>query len=166
MGAGYHGGFGATQGSALKILPSSGSTPAIKINVRKQDIIDALRGVTDMSTLIAENIENKNIGVNILGYRLFEAAYGKSEDIGSINGFQRGRNIYIRKSSITGYSVFVHEGTHAMDFVNGVAEKLIGSHQGEFKAFVHEHDYQIKKGEKVEFKNKDEILVHIKINYK
>ena len=35
-----------------------------------------------------------------------------------------------------------------MDFVNGVAEKLIGSHQGEFKAFVHEYDYQIKKGEK------------------
>ena len=30
MGAGYHGGFGAAKGSALKILPSSGSTPAIK----------------------------------------------------------------------------------------------------------------------------------------
>ena len=42
MGAGYHGGFGATKGSALKILPSAGSTPAIKINVSKQDIINAL----------------------------------------------------------------------------------------------------------------------------
>ena len=62
MGAGYHGGFGATKGSALKILPSAGSTPAIKINVSKQDIINALRGVTDMSTLIAENIENKQNG--------------------------------------------------------------------------------------------------------
>ena len=166
MGAGYHGGFGATKGSALKILPSAGSTPAIKINVSKQDIINALRGVTDMSTLIAENIENKNIGINILGDKLFEAVLGKTDNPEVINGFQMGRNVYIRRSAITGYSIFVHEGTHALDSVNGVPQHQIGSHQGEFKAFANEHDYQIKKGEKPDFKDYDDILVHIKINYK
>lgn len=50
MGAKYHDEFGATKGSALKILPSAGPTSAIKINVSKQDIINALRGVTDIST--------------------------------------------------------------------------------------------------------------------
>lgn len=166
MGAGYHGGFGATKGSALKILPSSGSSPTIKVNVSKHDIINALKGVTDMSTLIAENIENKNIGVNILGDRLFDAVLGKTDNPEKVNGFQMGRNVYIRRSSITGYSIFVHEGTHALDSINGISQNQIGSHHGEYKAFVNEHDYQVKKGEKLDFKDYDEILVHIKINYK
>ena len=77
-----------------------------------------------------------------------------------------GRNVYIRRSSITGYSIFVHEGTHALDSINGIPQNQIGSHHGEYKAFVNEHDYQVKKGEKLDFKDYDEILVHIKINYK
>jgi hypothetical protein len=39
------------------------------------------------------------------------------------------------------------------------------SYQGEFRAFMNEHEFQIKKGEHVEFKDEGEIRVHIRLNY-
>ncbi len=166
MGAGYHGGFGATQGSAYKKTFSTSSSNSSK-SISKKDIIDALTGVTEMSTQIAQYIAQKKIGVNILGDSLFESMIDKDngKEPNDVVGFQRGNQIYVRRSAVNGFGIFVHEGTHAYEYRNQISPKEISSHKGELRAFINEHDYQVKKGERVEFKNHDEILVHIKLYY-
>ena len=169
MGAGYHGGFGATNGSAYKKAFSISSTNSSNnISISKKDIIGALTGVTEMSTQIAKYIAQKKIGVNILGDSLFESMIDKDDGKrpNDVVGFQRGNQIYVRRSAVNGFGIFVHEGTHAYEYRNQISEKEISSYKGELRAYINEHDYQVKKGEHVEFKNHDEIRVHIKLYYK
>ena len=92
MGAGYHGGFGATLGRALKTSSSNNSVPVITKVIRKQDIIDALMGITEMSTTVAKSIAAKQIGVNILGDRLFDSTLdrNKVKDPQTVKGYQDG----------------------------------------------------------------------------
>lgn len=167
MGAGYHGGFGSTKGSAYKKTSSKKSEIRATINVRKKDIINALNGVTEMSSLIAQSIANKSIGVNILGDELFEKLLRKGDvkDTKRIKGLQIKRQMYIRRSAIDGFGIFVHEGTHAYEAYKKIPQKDISSHSGEYRAYVNEHDFQVKKGERVEFIDYDEIRIHIKLNY-
>ena len=84
----------------------------------------------------------------------------------TVNAYQDGNQMYIRRSSITGYSIFVHEGTHVIDHLNDIPQSIISSFDGELKAYMNEHDYQKKKGEHVDYKDKEEIIVHIKLNYR
>lgn len=164
MGAGYHGGFGATRGSAYKKETNSNHTQSVTISLRKSDIINALMGVTEASSIVAELIKDKKIGVNILGDELFEATLDKNIDAKSISGYQERNQIRLRRSALKGYSNFVHEGTHAYDYLQGKITP--SSLKGELRAYSNEHEYQIKKGEHIDFKDSDEILVHIKLNYK
>lgn len=69
----------------------------------------------------------------------------------------------MRRSALHGYTNFVHEGTHAYDYLQGVIKPA--SYKGELRAYMNEHEYQIKKGEHVEFQDSGEIRVHIKLNY-
>ncbi len=167
MGAGYHGGFGATRGRALSISSSKSNAPVITKVIRKQDIIDALTGVTEMSTTVANSIAANQIGVNILGDELFESMLdrNKVKDPKTVKGFQDGRQMYIRRSAIRGYSIFVHEGVHAYENYKKIPQSEISSRQGEKRAYWHEHVFQVKKGEHVEYKDYDEILVHVNLNY-
>ena len=168
MGAGYHGGFGATRGRAYKISHSDLTVPVITRVIRKQDIIDALMGVTEMSTTIAKSLAAKQIGINILGDDLFDKTVdlNRVEDPRDVDGFQDGNQMYIRRSAIRGFSIFVHEGTHAYEFYHDIPQFQISSHKGEYRGYVNEHDYQVKKGEHVDFKDYDDILVYVKLNYK
>ena len=168
MGTGYHGGFGATKGSAYKKSSSNASAPVINRVIRKQDIIDALMGVTEMSTTIAKSIAAKHIGVNILGDELFESTLdlNKIKNPKEVKAYQDGNHMYIRRSAISGFSVFVHEGTHAYEHYHDIPQFKISSHKGEYRAYVNEHDYQVKSGEHVDYKDYDDIWVHIKLNYK
>ncbi|MBO7453744.1 MAG: hypothetical protein J6U54_25710 [Clostridiales bacterium] len=167
MGTGFHGGFGATKERAYKKSALVPDSSKLLKNIRKEDIIKALFGVTDMSTKIAQSIINNEIGINILGDELFDLIPDKRDpdELKGIPGIQKGRQVYIRRSALTGYSVFVHEGTHAYEFSRNIPQAHISSHQGEYRAYLNEHEYQIKKGEVVEFKDSDDILVHILLNY-
>lgn len=167
MGTGYHGGFGATRGSAYKKSSSDSSIPAITRVIRKQDIIDALMGVTEMSTTVAKSIAAKQIGINILGDELFDSTLdlNKVKDPKEVKGYQDGVQTYIRRSAIKGFSVFLHEGVHAYEFYNRIPQAEISSRKGERRAYWHEHEYQVKKGEHIEYRDLDEIIVHVNLNY-
>ena len=167
MGTGYHGGFGATRGSAYKMSSSDSSVPVITKVIRKQDIIDALMGVTEMSTAVAKSIAAKQIGINILGDKLFESTLdlNKVKDPKGVNGYQDGVQTYIRRSAVKGFSVFLHEGVHAYEFLNRIPQAEISSRKGERRAYWHEHEYQVKKGEHIEYKDLDEIIVHFSLIY-
>lgn len=163
MGTGYHGGFGATKGSAYKKSSSSKHNQCVTISLKREDIIDALMGVTLASTVVAEFIRDKKIGINILGDKLFDATLRKDVDPKKTNAYQDKNQIYIRRSALKGYTNFVHEGTHAYDYIKGVIKPA--SFEGELRAYMNEHEYQIKKGEHVEYEGEDEIRVHIKLEY-
>lgn len=167
MGAGYHGGFGATRGRALSISSSKSNAPVITKVIRKQDIIDALTGVTEMSTTVANSIAANQIGVNILGDELFESMLdrNKVKDPKTVKGFQDGHQTYIRRSAIRGFGVFLHEGVHAYEYNMKIPQSEISSRKGEKRAYWHEHVFQEKKGEHIDFKDYDEILVHVNLNY-
>ena len=115
MGAGYHGGFGATRGRAYKKSHSDSPVPVITRVIRKQDIIDALMGVTEMSTTIAKSLAAKQIGVNILGDELFDKTVdlNRVKNPRDVDGFQDGNQMYIRRSAIRGFSVlYMKAHTH------------------------------------------------------
>lgn len=167
MGTGYHGGFGATKGSAYKRSSTNSPAPIITRVIRKQDIIDALMGVTEMSTTIAKSIESKHIGVNILGDDLFDSTLdrNKIKDPKTVKGYQAGNQMYIRRSAIQGFGIFVHEGIHAYEYSKKIPQSEISSRKGERRAYWYEHEYQTKKGEHVDYKDYDEIVIHVNLNY-
>lgn len=59
----------------------------------------------------------------------------------------------------------VHEGTHAIDFLNGVDETIISSWTGETSAYSAEREFQLFKGMETQFATEDDMMVHIWSNY-
>ena len=123
MGAGYHGGFGATKGSA-KIYKDGYQKSQDKEYTREQ-LIDFLDGKTAQSSVIADKIRKGEIKLSVLGDELFERAFGVNSDV---VGIAIDNKIYLRKNSSTIHSDMVHEGTHAIDFLKGMLdyEKSLG----------------------------------------
>ena len=60
----------------------------------------------------------EQIKINVLGDELFESYLGVSSDTTVV---QVGNQIYMRRLSASIYSDVVHEGTHAMDFINNIS---------------------------------------------
>lgn len=60
----------------------------------------------------------EQIKINVLGDELFESYLGVSSGTTVV---QVGNQIYMRRLSASIYSDVVHEGTHAMDFINNIA---------------------------------------------
>jgi len=56
----------------------------------------------------------------------------------------------------------IHEGTHAVDYVEGYEGDTFDS---ERRAYRNEHDFQRDKGMDLDFENHDEIDNHINDNY-
>ena len=163
MGAGYHGGFGATHGSGMNVSYKLGSRGDSYKNYTREDLVNYIDGVTEESTAIAKGIRNGNIRVNVLGDRLFEEYLGASADTVAM---AVGNQIYLRNSSINIYSDMVHEGTHAMDYIKGIKECVISSWTGETRAYSAERRFQMAKGGHVDFANEDDMMVHIWTNYR
>lgn len=159
MGSGYHGGFGATKGSSNKV----GYQKAQGSNYTREQLIDFLDGKTTQSSAIADKIRRGEIKLSVLGDELFERAFGVSHDV---VGIAIDDKIYLRRNSGTIYSDIVHEGTHAMDYLNGLPHDKISSWDGEIKAYTAEHHFQKASGLAVQFTNEDEIRVHVWSNYK
>ncbi|MBU5473134.1 pre-toxin TG domain-containing protein [Roseburia sp. MSJ-14] len=145
-------------GSASKI----GSINEIKQSFTREDIITSLDGVTNKSTEIANAIRNKDIGINVLGDELFEKYLGCSSDTVAM---QVGEQIYVRSSSVSLFSDIVHEGTHAIDYYNGIDENIIASWTGETTAYNAERLFQIESGMSVQFESEEDMMVHIWSNY-
>lgn len=163
MGAGYHGNFGKTYGSDVKVFYKLGSKGESYKNYTKDDLINYIDGITEESTIIATGIKNGSIKVNVLGDKLFENYLGASSNTVAMTV---GNQIYLRNSSISIYSDMVHEGTHALDYVRGIEEHVILSWTGEMKAYSAERKFQIAKGDHVDFLDENDMLVHIWKNYK
>ena len=80
MGAGYHGNFGKTYGSDVKVFYKLGSKGESYKNYTKDDLINYIDGITEESTMIATGIKNGSIKVNVLGDKLFENYLGTSSN--------------------------------------------------------------------------------------
>ena len=78
MGAGYHGGFGVTKGSA-KIYKDGYQKSQNKEYTREQ-LIDFLDGKTAQSSVIADKIRKGEIKLSVLGDELFERAFGVNDE--------------------------------------------------------------------------------------
>lgn len=149
----------------------SGKTAALKLgnsqkviqSFTRDDIIKSLDGVTEKSTQIANGLRNGKIKLNVLGDELFESYLGCSSDTMAM---QVGNQIYVRRSSSCIFSDVVHEGTHAIDFINNVPQSEISSWTGETRAYSAERFFQIKSGMPIQFKNKEDMMIHIWSNYK
>ena len=161
MGAGYHGGFGATKGSSK--IGKDGHDRSQNINYTRDQLVEFLDGKTTQSSEIAEKIRRGEIMLSVLGDDLFERAFGVNHDV---VGIARDNKIYLRKSSGTIHSDIVHEGTHALDYLKGIPFERISSWDGEIKAYMAEHHFQKASGLAIEFTNEDEIKVHVWSNYK
>ena len=161
MGAGIHGGFGATKGSnkvSKEIYKESRDK-----NYTREDLIDFIDGKTEQSSIIADKIRNGEIKISILGDQLFEKMFGVNYEV---IGIAMGNKIYLRKNSSSIHSDIVHEGTHAVDFLNGLSYNKISSWDGEIKAYTEEHYFQKASGLALQFDNENEIKIHVMSNYK
>ena len=161
MGAGYHGGFGATKGSAK--IYEDGYQKVQGRDYTRDHLIDFLDGKTTQSSAIANKIRKGEIKLSVLGDELFERAFGVN---GGVVGIAIDNKIYLRRNSGTIHSDMVHEGTHAMDFLKGVPYEQISSWEGEIRAYTAEHHFQKASGLAIQFVNEDEIQVHVWSNYK
>ena len=108
-------------------------------------------------------IRNKKIKINVLGDRLFEDYLGVSSDTLAV---AVGDQIYLRRSSSSILSEIVHEGTHALDFINKIDVNVISSWTGETRAYSAERKFQIASGGPVDFEKEEDMMTHIMKNYK
>lgn len=152
------------------VLNDDGSISALKVgdlnrtvqNYTRDEILDLLDGVTPKSTEIAYKLRNEQIGLNVISDDLFDRYYNMPPEV---LGFQKGDQIYVRRSSPTIISDVVHEGTHVIDYVNGMDQNVISSWTGEIRAFREERLFQINSGIPLQFSTEDDMMIHIWANY-
>ena len=129
----------------------------------KDDIIKLLDNKTMQSTKIANALKTGEIGLNVLNDDLFESYLGVDE---SVVAAQVNKQIYVRRGSQTIISDVVHEGTHAIDYINPFGINGLSMWSWEKRAFFYERQFQIATGSYVEFSTIEDMLVHIYSNYK
>ena len=134
-------------------------------NITKDDILNAIDGVTEKSTEIAYYIRKKEIGLNILSDKRFAEYLGYKIDSDTVACLCE-KQIFLKRSSLTKFADTVHEGVHALDFKNGVPTEIIGSWTGEIKAYTEERLFEIAAGLPVTFETVDDMMVHIWSKYK
>ncbi|WP_288886487.1 hypothetical protein [uncultured Eubacterium sp.] len=161
MGAGIHGGFGATKGSVK--LYKDIYAKSKEQNYTREQLINFLDGKTKQSSIIADKIRKGEIKISVLGDKFFEDVFGVNKDV---VGIAIDNKIYVRKNSNTIHSDIVHEGTHAVDYLSGLSYDKISSWNGEIKAFTAEHHFQKASGLKLQFDSENEIKIHVMNNYK
>lgn len=159
MGAGYHGGFGNTKGSGNS--QKKGYQKADQGIRDKNQLFNGVDGVTEHASDIIKKVKAGKIKVSVLGDRLFEEYLGEVKNTAAV---AIGEKIYLRRSSVTALSDFVHEGTHALDHLAGKLSKMTVINS-EMRAYKREHEFQKAAGIPLEFANEDDIRVHVFLNY-
>ena len=161
MGAGYHGGFGATAGKIL--YRNDAGRENRKLNFSREDFLKLLDGITPQSTAVVQGKKDRKILMSILGDDLFENWLGVGRDTMAV---ARGNKIFLRYQSKSMSSDAVHEGTHAIDYITGVSPIMGSTIENELHAYREEHKFQKAAGLPLEFANDDEIIVHVFLNYR
>lgn len=160
MGAGYHGGFGATAGKVMN--RGEGHSESRQFDYTREQLIQSILGVTPQATSVAEGIKEHRIHMSVLGDELFERYHGVGHDV---LGIAVGDKIYVRRSSVSLVSEIIHEGTHALEYEAGVSQDIIRTREGELRAYKAEHQFQKAAGMPLDFANEDEILIHVFRSY-
>ena len=84
-----------------------------------------------------------------------------------IPAFYSNGQIYLRASSTGIFDDLVHEGKHSPDhLVLGKTVAFVQSKHGELRAYSAEREYQIVSGGKPVFNDLNDVIKHIKKNYK
>ncbi|HWD26121.1 MAG TPA: hypothetical protein VG387_03080, partial [Rhizomicrobium sp.] len=142
---------------------ASGSGLSVE-NLSRDTIIDGLSGVTNQSGRIAEAIANRDIGLNVLGDGLFEKAYTRLGGTGDApTAFAYGEQTYVRASSTSILSDVVHEGTHALDYLDKFEAGDV--YESEMRAYSAEYDFQKTLGVPTDFSSRAAINKFIRENY-
>jgi len=120
-----------------------------------------MSGTTLQADRVVSKIRSGDIGVNILGDDLFDRFLGTDLAVA------RGPQIYLRQSSANIFSESVHEGTHALDFLNRYGFGGTKSvWQWENRAWFYERQFQLSTGSPVDFPNFEDMMQHIQNSYR
>jgi RHS repeat-associated protein len=134
--------------------------------VTKADMVADLASGTAQSQRIAGAMEKGDIGVNILGQNMFEKAYlhfgGDPGDVSRVAAFARGSQTYFRQGSGRIFGDAVHEGTHALQILEGFKGTVSDF---EIMAYYFEREFLLGKGRLSDFATLDEMFEHIAKNY-
>ena len=137
------------------------------LNVNGRDIAQAIDGHTLQSTKIANAIRRGDIKVSVLGDEFFEnAVLSKGDPIDTV-AMAASNRIYLRRSSANILTDAVHEGTHALDYLNGFglnSSKKVW--QWEKRAYFYENQFQKSTGTAPDFATPRDMMFHIWMNYK
>jgi len=106
--------------------------------VTHDGIVLGLRGTTNQATRIADALGTGQIEMEILSYERFQRL-STFLDAGNARALHLQGTIYINQASLTPLSDVVHEGTHALQRLNGIERGITQPRQVvETQAYLHE----------------------------
>lgn len=130
-------------------------------DVGKSDIASELSKGLPQQQQIAQAINDGKIGVNILDDESFgrqARSFGWKGELDDLKGIASRDQIYLRKSSANIYSDAAHEGTHALDYLDGFRGS---NYSWEKRAYYYERQFQIYTGRELDFETLPGMLRHI-----
>jgi hypothetical protein len=134
--------------------------------ISRESLVNSLTGFTEQGNRVAQGLETRQIGLNVLGDELFAKAYRGRNDPARVRAFQRGEFIYIRRSSARMKSDIIHEGTHVLDEAQGSLPSYgLNPYIWEKRAYFYERQFQVAEGGNPEFLTIESMLDHIWMNY-
>jgi hypothetical protein len=138
----------------------------------KEAIIAELLAGTQQAQRIAEGLDRGRIGLNVLNEEMFVKAYeyyyrkqyGHDPLYITADAFAWNNKIFVANDSDDILGRIVHEGTHALDYLNGNVQKMT-THQLEKRAWFQERMFQLWMDQPTQFSTIDEMIQFIKQYY-
>ena len=97
-----------------------------------------------------------------MGDKYFEEYLGEKSTVTAV---AKGRNIYVRKDSNHILSDIIHEGTHALDYMERYGVNGLSRWSWEKRAYFYERQFQIATGNNIDYVTINDMLIHIWMNY-
>ena len=158
------------------------------------DIVRQLKNTTTQSTEVARALNKDKIRISVLEPSIFSGigkSIDESVDFTKVSAFEYNKKMYFRSDTEVDkfFNELVHEGTHALDNISGIiddydlllkdtskiihedknvskhVEKLNKSELIEFRARIHEREFQIITKQNPDFDSLDELVEFIKKEY-
>lgn len=150
-----------------QLWPKQSTTPSV------QDIIDGLRGVTQISDRIKDKVIRGEIKVHLDSGVMFNLKWIRANLRARAfpglapQAFQQSGEIFLRRTSKTLLVDAVHEGTHALDWLDFINGRLYRPTQwgSEFRAYRAEQNFLQQLGQPQELRTLEEIDLHIRAHY-
>jgi RHS repeat-associated protein len=132
-------------------------------SLTRDSLIDGLLGKTQQGNRVAKGIKSGNISTNVLSDEMFEKAFKLKGGRGTApQAFAYGEQIFVRKNSSNLLSDTLHEGTHALDYLNDFNGNV---YQLEKRAYFYERQFQKAGGGILEHQTIDKMIGFIYANY-